>query len=47
VPVFLRRAEHRRNEAARLREELAARGVALAPELAERSSSAPRRGSFI
>ena len=47
VPVFLRRAEHRRNEAARLRAELAARGAALAPEQVEGSSSAPRRRSFI
>jgi hypothetical protein len=47
VPVFLRRAEHRRNEAARLREELATRGAALAPEQVEHGSAAPRRGSFI
>jgi hypothetical protein len=47
VPVFLRRAEHRRNEAARLREELAARGAALAPEQLQRNSSTGRRGSFI
>ena len=29
IPVLLRRAEHRRQEAARLRERLAAQGVAL------------------
>jgi hypothetical protein len=29
VPVLLRRAEHRRREAARIRERLAARGAAL------------------
>jgi hypothetical protein len=44
VAVLLRRAEHRRREAAELRAELAARGAALA--LTERSSPPARRTPF-
>ena len=47
VPVLLRRAEHRRLEAGRLREELAARGAALAPEQIDRSGTTARRGPFM
>jgi hypothetical protein len=48
VPVLLRRAEHRRHEARRLRQELAARGAALAPEQIERDTATDsRRGSFM
>jgi hypothetical protein len=47
VAVLLRRAEHRRREAAELREQLAARGAALPPAQAERFSAPPaRRGPF-
>ena len=43
VAVLLRRAEHRRREAAELREQLAARGAALAPAQAARLSATPAR----
>ena len=43
VPVFLQRAERRRHEAMRLREELAARGAALAAGAAERLAGTPSR----
>jgi hypothetical protein len=47
VAVLLRRAEHRRSEAVALREQLAARGAALAPDRAERfTSTAARRPQF-
>ena len=43
--VLLRRAEHRRREAIELREQLAARGAALAPARAERRWGSPVRRS--
>jgi hypothetical protein len=43
VAVLLRRAEHRRREAAELREQLAARGAALPPAQAARLSATPVR----
>jgi hypothetical protein len=43
VAVLLRRAEHRRREAAQLREQLAARGAALAPAQAARLAGTPAR----
>lgn len=47
VAVLLRRAEHRRREADELREDLAARGVALPPARAERLAGTPdRRPAF-
>jgi hypothetical protein len=44
VAVLLRRAEQRRREAARLREELAARGAALAAPLARPHPGGPVSG---
>ena len=47
VAVLLRRAEHRRREAAELRGQLAARGAALPPAQAARVWGTPaRRGPF-
>src|SRR5688500_3770255 len=43
VAVLLRRAAHRHNEAVALREQLAARGAALAPDRAERLTRTPAR----
>jgi hypothetical protein len=43
VAVLLRRAEHRRNEALALREQLATRGAALAPDRVERVAGTPAR----
>ena len=43
VAVLLRRAEHRRTEAVALREQLAARGAALAAGMAERLAGTPAR----
>ena len=42
VAVLLRRAEQRRRDAGALREQLAARGAALAPALVERRSAPSR-----
>ena len=44
IAVLLRRADHRRREAARLRERLAARGAALPAQPAEKAPA--RRATF-
>jgi hypothetical protein len=46
VAVLLRRAEHRRREAAELRGQLAARGAALAPAQAARVWGTPATGTI-
>jgi hypothetical protein len=47
IAVLLRRAEQRRREAARLREDLAARGAALAAPLEQPSRRPPVSGQTI
>jgi hypothetical protein len=43
VPILLRRADHRRREAAQIRERLAAQGAALAATRIARPERTPRR----